>query len=157
MTLRAIPVLALLLSACGLRGPRVPEVTGTLADVLIEASFVGEPAPEMNGPLLMDSIAFMQLAELTGASMQPQRSAAMVDPAGVLLCPARQPCRMRDNAVYLTVWDAQLHEDGHLDVTLSRTYNIRRLYVMTETVTHQLRLRREGGTWRLTERGRLPG
>jgi hypothetical protein len=146
-----------LLSACGVRGPRVPPVTGSLADVIVEASFTGEEAPARPGALILDSVAFGQLARLTGTAMAPTRAHSLIDPIGVLECPPREPCRVRNDAVFLTIWDAVRLPDGQLDVVVSRTHNVRRLYVMTESVTHELRLRPEGGAWRLVRRARLPG
>ena len=145
-------------SSCGLRGPAVPRVTGSLVDVIVESSFTGEEAPEQPGALVLDSVAFGQLARLAGtARTAPTRAHAFIDPTGVLECPPREPCRVRNDAVFLTVWDAERLPDGQLEVVVSRTHNIRRLYVMTTSVTHELRLRPDGGAWRLVRRTRLPG
>ena len=150
-------VLLLVLAGCGVRGPRVPVVAGSLADVIVESSFTREVAPEQPGALVLDSIAFGQLARLTGAPAAPNRAHALIDPTGVLECPPREPCRVRNDAIFLTVWDAERLPDGQLDLVVSRTHNVRRLYVMTESVTHEIRLRPENGTWRLVRRVRLPG
>jgi hypothetical protein len=157
LSLAALLTIALVFSACGARAPRVPEVSGALADVIVESSFTGEPAPAQPGALMLDSAAFGQLARLAGASIAPSREHRFIDPTGVLECPPREPCRVRNDAIFLTVWDAVRLPDGQLDVVVSRTHNIRRLYVMTESVTHELRLRPENGTWRLVRRVRLPG
>ena len=155
------PALAFLilgfLTGCGARGPRVPAVTGSLADVVVESSFADEDAPELAGALVIDSVAFGQLARLAGGAAAPSRSHTLIDPRGVLECPPREPCRVRNDAIFLTVWDAERLPDGELEVVVSRTHNVRRLYVMTESVTHALRLRPENGTWRLVGRERVPG
>ena len=155
--MRLVLLLILLLPACGLRGGGVPPVSGSLGDVIVQASFADEPAPELGGELLLDSIAFRRLGELAGAPIGPVSGATLVDPTGVLVCPEREPCRVRGDAIFLTVWDAMVHDDGTLDVTVSRTQNARRLYVLTVSVTHQIRLRREAAGWRLVERERVPG
>ena len=147
----------LLLSACGLRGDRVPPINGELADVIVQASFAGDSEANAHQGLLLDSLAFSRLGLLTGEDPRPDRAHTMVDPMDVLVCPDREPCRVRDDRIFLTVWDARRHDDGSLDLIVSRTRNIRGLYVMTESVAHELRIRPEAGVWRLARHVRLPG
>jgi hypothetical protein len=156
---------AALTSGCGRRGPPLPQLSGPLAWVVVEASFAGEPLPELNpaGPLLLDSIAFPRLGDAAGpgrlaaADVQRQlgRPAELVDPRDVLECPPREPCRVRGDAVYITVWGAERTRNG-LELVVSRVYNVQGLYRMTTSVTHRLELRPVGGGWQLAARTRLP-
>jgi hypothetical protein len=151
-----------LLAGCGGRRPPLPAISGALPAAIIEASLAGEDGPAA-GPLLIDSIAFGRLGVLLGGSAwsaadlvnQLGRQATLADPMDVLECPRREPCRLREDGSFITVWDAVRTGDD-LELVVSRTYNVERLYTMTTAVTHRLRLLREAGGWRLTSRERLP-
>jgi hypothetical protein len=157
------PVLACVLVpslACGRREP-VPDVSGSLVATIIAASLTGEEGPA--APLLLDSVSFGRVglvargtalgaAELRAQAVHPIE---LVDAANVLECPARQPCRVRDDASYVEIWEAE-RDGAALEVVVSRVYNVRGLHVMTRAVTHRLRLAPEAGGWRLTARDRLP-
>lgn len=155
--IRILPWLAAVaLVACSGRS-RAPELQGELGDVLIQASFAGEPAlPLVRGPLLLDSVSFGRLATLVGESVTPTaRDVAMVDAGTILECPSRAPCHLIGDRVYMSVWDASAGGDS-LTLVVSRTYNVQGLYRMTESVVHRLALERTGAVWRLVRRERLP-
>jgi hypothetical protein len=166
MTRSAILLLlppVLLLAGCG-RRPPLPDVAGPLAWVVVEASFAGEPLPEpVPVGLLLDSIAFPRLGEAAGTGRlaaaevrrQLGRAVELVDPLDVLSCPPRQPCRVRDDATYLTIWEAERTRHG-IELVVNRVHNVQGLYRMTAAVTHRIEVRPHGGGWRLTRRERLP-
>jgi hypothetical protein len=152
------------LASCG-RSVPLPEVAGSLAWVVVEASFAGEPLPGAGAgsPLiLVDSIAFPRLGEAAGGDrtgfdeLQRQigRPIEPVDPMDVLECPSRAPCLVRGDATYITIWDAERTRTG-LEMVVNRTYNVQGLYRKTTSITHRIELRGAGGAWRLTRRDRL--
>jgi hypothetical protein len=156
---------ALLVPACGGRRPPLPDVAGSLADVVVRASFADEQArePAPVQPLWLDSISFARLGAAAGGGAfgaeelrrQVGRPFQLVDPADVLECPDREPCRTVDDAVYLEVWEAE-RTGAELELVVNRVFNVQGLYRMTTAVTHRLVLRAEGGGWRLARRERLP-
>ena len=154
---RVLPIAAfLVVTACGGQS-RPPQLTGELGDVVVQASFAGEPAPaSFNGPLMLDSISFGRLAMITQqAVVGSDRPVEMVDPRDVLECPDQAPCHVRGDRMFMSVWDAVAADDT-LAMVVSRTYNVERLYTMTTSVIHRMKFQRVPGGWRLTERRRLP-
>jgi hypothetical protein len=155
----------LLASACGGRRPPLPDVAGSLADVVVRAALADAEArePVSVQPLLLDSLSFPRLGAAAGGSTfshdelrrQVGRPFQLVDPGDVLVCARREPCRTVDDAVYLQVWEAERSGDD-LEVVVTRVFNVQGLYRMTSSVTHRLVLRAEGGSWRLTRRELLP-
>jgi hypothetical protein len=153
----------LLLQACA-RRPPLPDLAGPLAWVVVEASFAGEPEPVLpTGALLLDSMAFPRLGEAAGTGVIPPaelqrqlgRAVTLVDPMDVLECPPRQPCYVRGDASYLTIWEAERTRQG-MELVVSRVYNVQGLYRRTTAVTHRLEVRPQAGGWRLVARDRLP-
>jgi hypothetical protein len=145
--------------------PPLPHLDGPLAWVVVEASFAGEPPPGItpSPPLLLDSIAFPRLGEAAGTGRlgldqlqrQLDRPIRYVDPTAVLECPSRQPCRVRGDGMYITVWGAERTRAG-IELVVSRTYNVQGLYRKTTSVTHRIVVRGAADAWRLTRRDRLP-
>jgi hypothetical protein len=154
-----------LLAACGGRRPPLPDVAGALPDAVLRAALAAEDGTEGTAlqPLLLDSVSFARLGEAAGgAAFGPAdlqrligRPFTAVSPRDVLLCPDREPCRVAGDAVYVEVWEAQ-RTGNELEVVVTRVSNVRDLYVMTQSVTHRIALRQEGGAWRLVRRERLP-
>jgi hypothetical protein len=146
-------------------GPALPQLAGPLAWVVVEASFAGEALPDISPApaLLFDSIAFPRLGDAAGTTrigadeLQRQlgRPIRYVDPMDVLECPSRQPCRVRDDGMYITVWDAERTRSG-IELVVSRTYNVQGLHRKTTSVTHRIEVQRSGDAWRLTQRARVP-
>jgi hypothetical protein len=160
-----LPLLALLVAACGGRRTPVPDIGGSLADVVVRAAFadVDTAGASPLQPLLLDSISFSRLGAVAGdgaftvadLERQVSRPFRLVDRNHVLECPDRQPCRTAGDAVYVEVWEAEQTRAG-LEMVVSRVFNIQGLHIMTRSVTHRLTLSREGGAWRLTGIDRLP-
>jgi hypothetical protein len=160
-----LPLLALLVSACGGRRAPVPDMGGTLADVVVRSAFadVDTAGTSALQPLLLDSISFRRLGTVAGggvlSSAELERDVTrpfrLVDRNEVLECPEREPCRTVGNAVYVEIWEAEQTRTG-LEMVVSRVFNIQGLHVMTRSVAHRLTLSREAGGWRLTGIQRLP-
>jgi hypothetical protein len=160
-----LPLLLLLVTACGGRRTPVPDIGGALADVVVRSAFADVDTPGMSAlqPLLLDSISFHRLGTVVGDAAfsvaELERHVArpfrLVDRNDVLECPDREPCRTVDNAVYVEIWEAEQTRSG-LEMVVSRVFNIQGLHVMTRSVTHRLTLSREAGGWRLTGIERLP-
>jgi hypothetical protein len=157
--------LALTTAACGGRRPPLPDIAGTLPDVVLRAALApadGTEAPPVQ-PLLLDSISFARLAAAAGnqpyslaeLAAQVSRPFRPVDPQDVLVCPQRQPCRVVDEGTYVEVWEAE-RTGGALEVVVTRVTNVEGLYVMTHSATHRIRLEQQAGAWRLIRRDRLP-
>jgi hypothetical protein len=142
-------------SGCAGRRPPLPQIEGRGGDVVIRSSFEAAPGPERSGELLIDSVAFGRLLLLMGEGTAPAAAGRLVDPRDVLECPDREPCRVRGDATFLTVWDALLRDDGSLSVVVSRAWNVQGLYAMTRHVTHRLELRRGPAGWRLNAREQI--
>jgi hypothetical protein len=160
-----LPLLALLVTACGGRRTPVPDIGGALADVVVRAAFadVDTAGPSTLQPLLLDSISFRRLGTVTGDAAfgaaelerHVSRPFRLVDRNDVLECPHREPCRTVGDAVYVEIWEAEQTRTG-LEMVVSRVFNIQGLHVMTRSVTHRLTLSREPAGWRLTGIQRLP-
>jgi hypothetical protein len=163
--LAVLAAITLSVAACARSGSALPQLAGPLAWVVVEASFAGESIPEISPApgLLLDSIAFPRLGEAAGTARfglgelqrQLDRPIQAVDPMDVLECPPRQPCRVRGDGMYITLWDAQRTRTG-IELVVSRTYNVQGLYRKTASVTHRVEVRGAGDAWRLTRRERLP-
>jgi len=151
-----IMTMALATAACAGRNS-APRLSGSLGDVVVQASFAGESVPQrFEGPLMLDSMAFGRLAAITAQPVAPSaRPAEFVDPVGVLECPPRAPCFLKGDRVYMSVYDAVVADDS-LVLVISRTHNVERLYRMTASVVHALKLERSPDGWRLVRRQRLP-
>jgi hypothetical protein len=151
---------AVALSGCGGRTP-LPDVSGSLMSAVVAASLAGEAGPA--APLLLDSASFARLgmvaggAALTAVEMRAQmpQPFELVAATDVLDCPRREPCRVRGNATYMTIWEAQ-RVDGVVELVVNRVFNVQDLHVLTRSVAHRMRLAPEAGGWRLTHRQRLP-
>jgi hypothetical protein len=147
-------ILPALVGACS-RGAPVPDLAGSLADVIVHAGL--HDAAAVAGPVQLDSLAFGRLGVAAGGEAytsdelrrQIRRDVVMVHSDDVLECPSREPCRLRDGGTFLTVWDAVLTDDV-LSVVVSRARNSDRLYTMTRHATFRLELRGGAGAWRLT-------
>jgi hypothetical protein len=157
-------LLAVLFGACGGRRPPLPDIAGSLPDVILRAALAGDSDGQTTvQPLMLDTASFGRLgvaaggAPLTPAELQRQvtRPFRAVAPADVLECPIRAPCRLADGGVYVEVWQAEPTSQG-LDAVVTRVFNVQDLHVMTRSVTHRLALRRENGVWRLARLDRLP-
>jgi hypothetical protein len=158
-------VAALAVASCGGRRPPLPDIAGSVADVIVRASFADEQArePAPVQPLLLDSISFVRLGNALGTGafshdeLQRQigRPFRLVDRQDVLECPPREPCRTVGDAVYVEIWEAE-RTGSELELVVSRVFNVQGIHRMTTAVTHRLVLRAEGGAWRLTRRERLP-
>lgn len=163
MAVAAIAIAAV--AACSRRAPPLPRLDGELIHVVVAASLApdhGSAAPPV-APLILDSLSFSRLGTVAGRepfdateiSRQLARPAVLVDPADVLLCPQRQPCRVRDDATYITIWEAERIAGG-IDLVVSRTFNVQGLQPLTRSVVHRLRLADRGNGWQLTGRWLLP-
>lgn len=165
--------IALATAACGGRAAPVPDLSGAVSDVIVHAALAGArahaPAAGADGaagpasrPLLLDSTAFGRLGAVVGDAAfsgdevrrQVRREVTLVDADDVLVCPSREPCRVREGSTFVTVWDASLSR-GLLSVVVSRAWNEDRLYTMTRHETFRLELRGAGDSWRLTGWNRL--
>jgi hypothetical protein len=155
-----------ILYGCAGRAPPLPDVGGGgLVHVVVEAALAGSPDPaaRVGGLLLLDSTSVPRLgAAANGGAFsgdevgrQLRRPAVLADPADVLECPSRQPCRVRDDGVYITVWEAERTADG-VAAVVARTYNIQGLHPMTRSAVHRIRVARDGAGWRLTALEVLP-
>jgi hypothetical protein len=152
------------LGGCGSRGAPLPDLAGPLAWVVVESSLAGEPLPDLAAPaeLLLDSVAFPRLGVAAGGAplardevaRQVGRPIVLVDPRDVLECPSREPCRVRGDAMYLTVWDAVATPAG-MSLVVNRVFNVQGLYRRTTSVTHLLELRRTGTGWQLAARTKM--
>jgi hypothetical protein len=162
LVLRATAALgaAAILSACAGRSRPLPDVgVGGLVHVVVEAALAGSPDPaaRVGGPLLLDSTSVPRLGAAAGGDAfsgdevgrQLRRPAVLTDPASVLECHSRQPCRVRADGVYITVWEAERTADG-VAAVVARTYNIQGLHRMTRSAVHRIRVVRDGAGWRLT-------
>jgi hypothetical protein len=159
--------LLLLAAGCSARQPPPPDLAGPLAAVVIEAALAGEPAagggPANPHTLLLDSVSFLRLGmPSAGAAMdatelrrQVARPFVLVDQRDVLTCPPREPCRVRDDAIYVEIWEAERTVRG-LDVVVSMVYNVRGIHVMTRSATYRLVLAPQRAGWRLAAWERLP-
>jgi hypothetical protein len=152
----------------------VPDLSGAVSDVIVHAALAGARAgapaagvPDgaggpASGPLLLDSTAFGRLGAVVGDAVfsseevrrQVRREVTLVDADDVLVCPSREPCRVREGSTFVTVWDASLTR-GLLSVVVSRAWNEDRLYTMTRHETFRLELRGAGDSWRLAGWDRL--
>jgi hypothetical protein len=160
-----LPLLAVLVTACGGRRTPVPDIGGSLADVVVRSAFADLDTAGMSAlqPLLLDSSSFRRLGTVVGDAAfsvaelerHVSRPFRLVDRNEVLECPDREPCRTVDNAVYVEIWEAEQTRTG-LEMVVSRVFNIQGLHVMTRSVAHRLTLSREAGGWRLTDIQRLP-
>jgi hypothetical protein len=164
VVIRLLAVL-LLVTGCGGRRPPLPDIAGTLPDVVLRAALAptdGQEAP-LTQPLLLDSISFARLGAAAGrepftlAELQAQVSRPFrpVDPQDVLLCPSREPCRVVEGGTYVEVWEAR-QEGRTMELVVTRVANLQDLYVLTHSATHRIRVQQEAGTWRLVSRDRLP-
>jgi hypothetical protein len=165
---RLLPLTVLAVSGAACRGsaPPLPRLEGELVHVVVEAALAGDDgaaAPPV-AVLVLDSLAFPRLGSAArGTPYDPAeirrqvgRPATLVEPTDVLTCPRRQPCSVRDDAVYLTVWEA-VPVPGGLELVVSRTFNVHGMYPLTRSVVHRLRLAGAGnGRWRLTSRQQQP-
>jgi hypothetical protein len=162
LVLRATAALAAaaILSGCAGRSRPLPDVgVGGLVHVVVEAALAGSPDPaaRVGGPLLLDSASVPRLGSAANGgafsgddiARQLRRAAVLADPADVLECPSRQACRVRDDGVYITVWEAERTADG-VTAVVARTYNIQGLHPMTRSAVHRIRVARDGAGWRLT-------
>lgn len=158
--------IAIATAACGGRTIPVPDLSGAVSDVIVHAALAaarahapaaGAEGAGGPGPLLLDSTAFGRLGAVVGDAAFPgdevrrqvRREVTLVDAGDVLVCPSREPCRVREGSTFVTVWDASL-TSGVLSVVVSRAWNEDRFYMMTRHETFRLELRGAGDSWRLT-------
>lgn len=160
---RRLFLLPLLILAAGCAGrARVPDVRGTLPEVIAAIAWQGA-AEQPVGAVLVDSVAFGQLAALAGERLDaaawraalPGRDVETTDAQGVLVCPDRAPCHVRGEATWLSVWDGSITDD-RLTLVINRTWTVQRLYTMTESAAYRATLQRTGGQWRVLAVERLP-
>ncbi|HSJ07890.1 MAG TPA: hypothetical protein VK936_14400 [Longimicrobiales bacterium] len=148
-----------ILAGCAGRSTPLPDIGGgDLLHIVVEAALAGvpDPAARDGGSLLLDSLSVPRLGVAAGGdafsgnevARQVRRPVTLVDPADVLECPSRQPCRVRGDAVYVTIWEAERTIDG-VSAVVARTYNIQGLHPMTRSAVHRIRVVRDGAGWRL--------
>jgi hypothetical protein len=159
-------LMALAIGACGGRSAPLPDITDSLAGAVVRAALADDDAREPAAgpqPLVLDSLSFPRLGVAAGGGAlsrdelqrQVGRAFELVDPRDVLVCESRQPCHTANNAVYLTIWEAERSGD-RIEMVVNRVSNVQGLYLATVSVVHRLVLLSEGGAWRLIERERLP-
>ncbi|CAN5824803.1 hypothetical protein BH23GEM9_BH23GEM9_24740 [soil metagenome] len=154
-----VTALAILMGpACSRRAP-LPDLAGSLVEVIVEA--VHEAG--VSSPLLLDSTSFTRVgvvaasAPFTETELRAQfaHPFQLVDAANVLECPEGRPCRVRGNATYVEIWEAET-DAGALQLVVSRVFNVEGLYTLTRSSTYRLTIAAATGGWRLTARERLP-
>lgn len=158
---RALAALAIVFAGCGGSAASVPDLGGDAVEIIVLAAFEDGTAPA--SAIQLDSVSFGLLGTVVGADpysaaeleQRVRRDITPVHPDEVLECPAREPCRLRSDGDYITLWDASSTGDV-LRVTVSRVRNVEHLHTMTEHTTWHLVLARTGSGWRLTGRSRVP-
>jgi hypothetical protein len=163
LTFMVVAVACAVAAGCARRP--LPAVHGSLAGVVVDASFAGELAGADARPLLLDSASFARLGVVsrgtafTAAELRAQigRPFEPVDARTVLECPDRMPCHVRGDAGYLEVWHAE-RRGAAVELVVSRVFNVQGLHRMTRSVTHRMTVAPQPGAggWRLTARERLP-